>query len=592
MGSFDFPQEVLLIDTLDITNCIFEDKKTDINAISKQIWEGSRNVFLSSIPAFLEKIGIKFNEDQCSGIKDILHSWTDDNVDTVIFYIPRTSLREIRGKLARRMRATAISEEIENYIIKQVENNLPDISIYNLNGCPQLESIFDIEKLKKELDSDSKGSTQKIYLFGLRYNLNVDEPEIYINNIPIGYENGLIFGSSKIFKNQIKKGYIFVKSDGEVTIDFYDTNKFSSKTEEINEDLGDIDFKQDSLEFALESEEHIVIESKIKEKLIFSHQPVDIGEEKFSPVSSENKKIVTNSTLVNMDSFFIPKDKNLKKVHLLLVNKDGQKIIAGGQYQENIDGCDIIGSLIIDFSQNNISFTNHSNHSLNFVNFEDNFWKLEKNQQSTNYKTGIYTDILSAPDNNVKNNIETDFVTIDEDDIESLIQKVESGKSFIFDIPEIEFNDSNVSFDDSGVFIRYSSFCIAKFDKTFLMNRTTYKMADSGTIIDCFVRLIEKSNSDFEYGGKEYESHRDILGRAISSKSINFEYQEDGLYIERKELSSNYEIQISALSQKHSLKKENDTVLIRKNDLRDLKIDIINKSYKHRPLLEFSLDIE
>jgi len=104
MSNFDFPEEVLLIDTLDITNCIFEDKKTDIKAISKQIWEGSRNVFLSSIPGFLEKIGIKFNDDQCSGIKDILHSWIEDSVETVIFYIPRTTLREIRGKLAKRMR--------------------------------------------------------------------------------------------------------------------------------------------------------------------------------------------------------------------------------------------------------------------------------------------------------------------------------------------------------------------------------------------------------------------------------------------------------------------------------------------------------
>ncbi len=102
---------------------------------------------------------------------------------------------------------------------------------------------------------------------------------------------------------------------------------------------------------------------------------------------------ISNLNRVYMESFFIPKDKGLKRVHLLLIEKDGKKIIAGGEYHKGLRACETIASLRIDLDKETIEIFNHSEIELTFTNFDNMFWRLDDIDVSSQ-DNGIYTRIL------------------------------------------------------------------------------------------------------------------------------------------------------------------------------------------------------
>ncbi len=105
------------------------------------------------------------------------------------------------------------------------------------------------------MDRDSKGEFKKIYFIGLKFNLNSSNRiGFYTNNQPIYEESGTIYGDSKILKNKLKRGFITVKSDEGVELEFFNTNKFSSKDYDIGSDLEDLDYQNDTLSFELDTE--------------------------------------------------------------------------------------------------------------------------------------------------------------------------------------------------------------------------------------------------------------------------------------------------------------------------------------------------
>ena len=137
--------------------------------------------------------------------------------------------------------------------------------------------------------------------------------------------------------------------------------------------------------------------------------------------------------------------------------------------------------------------------------------------------------------------------------------------------------------------LSYSSFLISNFEKEFSLNRTAFKISNRGTIIDCFVERPKGRN--FKWGSKVYEKHSDILGRAISSKPIIFKNTNEGLFIENKLDARYYILEISSVSQKYILEDTNNSLLIPNNELRNLTIDIINKGYRYRPLVQFTIEV-
>ncbi len=575
---FEFPENILFIDTLDVNGCILDDRKRDIDYIAKNIWEGSRNIF-----SFL------FGGDECYGIKDILDDWLKEGIVSVIFYIPRESAKEIRDNLIKKMRTHTLSEKIEHFIESQIRENIPNFDIYNLNTTDNLSDIFDISKLKRELDRDSKSDVPKIYLIGLKFSLSSSTIGCYINNIPIYEQGGAIYGDSNILTHKLKKGFLVVKYDEGIDIEFYGTDKFSSNDYDVGSDLAELDFTDESISFELEGvNKPIIIESRVGEKLIFSKdQNIAYAPKKII----DPKDIVTRDTKIYMNAFFIPKEKGLKFIKLLLIYKNGKKVLAGGEYHHGLLDCDIIGDLSIDLEQEEITFVNHSNSNLKFINFDNAFWKLDESsifKEPTDYieevksEDGIYTTVLID---------DVDLNTSFEDEIEadsSTTQIIKQEESFTFKVREIEFNDSNISFDKTGIFISYSMFEIAKFQKEFSLNRTAFKMSKLGTIVDCFVERPKGRN--FKWGSKVYIHHSDILGRAISSKPIIFKNSSEGLLIENRLNTKYYMLQISSFSQKYILDgTSSNSIVIPNNELKDLKVDIINKGYKNRPLVQFSL---
>jgi len=581
---FEFPDSILFVDTLDVTNCVLDDRKRDIDYISRNIWEGSKNIF-----SFI------FGDDGCHGIKDILDDWLQEGIVSVIFYIPRETAKEIRDALIKKMRTHTISEKIEQYIETQVRKNIPNFDIYNLNTTDELSDIFDIAKLKRDLDRDSKGEEQKIYLIGLRFSVATsNRVGFYLNNSPIKEESGVIYGNSNILSHKLKRGFLVLKSDEGVDIDFYDTDKFTSKDYDVGSDLEDFDFQDENLSFELDrATKAITLESRAGERLIFSleQNSAYAPREIIDPAD-----IVNRETKIYMNSFFIPKDRGLKFIKLLLVYKNGKKVIAGGEYHHELLDCDIIGDISIDLEQEEITFVNHSSSNLRFINFENSFWKLDESsiykEPIDNYMEdvkedgGIYTTVMINEvsfDDDLKTTFGDDEVATTTETTQTIKQK----ESFTFKVKEIEFNDSNISFDETGIFISYSSFEIAKFEKEFSLNRTAYKMSNMGTIVDCFVE--RPKGRDFKWGSKVYETHSDILGRAISSKPIVFKNSNEGLFIESRLDPRYYILQLSSLSQKYILEGSSNSLLIPNGELRDLKVDIINKGYKNRALVQFSV---
>jgi len=587
---FEFPDSVLFIEALDITGCVLDGKKEDIDLISKHIWEGSRNIF-----------SFFFGDDGCNGMKDILNDWMQESIQSVIFYVPRTTGKEIRASLTKKMRTHTLIEKIEQYIETQVRKNIPDFDLYNLNTTPELEAIFDVNLLKRELDRDSKGDDKKIYMIGLKFNLmSNNRVGFYLNNRPINEESGVIYGESKILKNRLRRGFMTIKADEGVEIDFYDTDKFSCKDYDIGSDLEDFDFQEENLCFELDrTVQHVTLLSNHNEKLIFSlkrnksYEPQKItsseDEERYEYESTAPK--TERESKIYMNSFFIPRDKGLEGIKLLLINKNGQKIIAGGEYHEGLEHCKVIAELSIELDKKSVVLTNHSNSDLTFINFDNNFWKLDESSGSATSNidnSGIYTSILLDDTLQDDDDLKTTVGDVEKITTDSNIT-VKSGETFTFDAREIEFNDSNVSFDETGLLIIYSSFIIAQFKNEFILNRMAYKMSNSGTIIDCFVG--RPKGRDFRWGGKIYDTHCDILGRAISSKPVLLKNTPDGMLIESGLDSRYYILQISSLSQKYIIEKGDKPLLIANNELRDLKIDIINKGYTNKPLVEFNIEV-
>jgi len=588
MSVFDDLEEILFLEEIDVGNCVLSDNKTTIDMILRQIWDGSRNLIDR-----LVLIGRWFDDElegnQCGGVKDILNDWNKNNIKTFILYIPRTTSKTIRKKLSKKVSTKIISEKIVSYISSQSRRNV-DMVIYNLDDENyEIGNIFDIEALKNELDKNTKGS-DKIFFIGLKYNLSSREVNVYLNNIPIAEESGLLLGNSKILKHKLKKGIMEISVDEDVTIEFFDTNEFSSKDDDIGDDLKDIDFERDSIDMELDYNGSLVLESKKEKSLIFSTD--GSGEDDDDNIDDEDtdttgSSSISKNTRVNMDSFFIPKNRELKSVNLLLLEKDGQNIIAGGQYHSGLSSCNVLAELIIDFDNESMIIKNRSNDKLSFSNYTD-FWKLEElsTSSSSNYNSGIYTEIMSST-TTVNNGIDG-LTEIGNLNVESNLI-IEKGDEHTFNINQIEFNDSNVFFDKSGVLIRYSSFCIAKFDKEFALHRTAYRMSDSGTIIDCFVS--QPSKGVFEYGGRVYDDSSSILGIIISSQPIYLRHTRTGLEIDATALvTRGYMVQISASSNKYPLKdKYNAKKIIKRNEMKNVEIEVINKTL-NKPLIEFSLE--
>lgn len=586
----DFPEEIISFEEIDVGSCVLEDNKTTIDVVAKQIWGGNK-----SLLEILIKRGLIFldkeMDNECEGIKDILYRWREEDINTFVFYIPKTTIKEIRKKLSKKVNIKVVSEKLERYIATQSKRNLSDMSIYNLDDeDSELANIFDISALKKEFDNESKGS-DKIFFMGLKYNLGSREANMYLNGIPIPEESGLVIGNSKILRQKLKKGYMGISADGEdITIEFFDTNKFTSTHEDIVDDLNAIDFEQDSLDILLE-ESSIVLKSNRESSLIFSSEGVEGGryEEDVSDEREENSSSMERTTNINMTSFFIPKDKGLNRVSLLLLDKNGQKIIAGGQYHSGLSSCAVLAELSVDFKSNVIVFKNHSDDEMAFSNFEDSFWRLEEsgNAKNKNYNSGIFTEILSSATdiNEVDGTTEIRDMNIE-------LKRIESGEEHIFKINQLEFNDSHISFDNNGVWIRYSSFCIAKFKKEFKLHRTAFRMSDMGTIIDCFVRQLPRGG--YEYGGKIYDDESSkILGITISSRPIVFRHIRGGLEIDASALiARGFHVQITVPSNKYLLTDRYDSKkIIKKNEMRNVEIEIINKSVK-KPLIEFTLEFD
>jgi len=581
----DFPKEIIFLDEIDIGSCVLEDSKTTIDVLIKQVWEGSK-----SILDLLKKIGGLIDKDiannQCVGVKDILMDWEKQGIKTFIFYTPRATTKAIRTKLSKKVKTKVISEKIESYIRTQCKRDNSIMSIYSLdNEDSSIESIFDISALKKEFDQDSKVS-EKIYFIGLKYNLNTNEVNTYLNNIPIREESGLIIGDSKILRHKLKKGYMSIEVDDGIEIEFFDTNEFSSTDEDIGVDLQDIDFEEDSLTIELDkSNSPLTLESIEEKSLIFSREHGAEYENDNGDSSTASNELVDRTTKVNLDTFFIPNSKDLKSVNLLLLKKNGQKILAGGQYHSGLSDCDVLANIFINLEEESITVTNHSNDELSFSNYEDDFWRLEESTHSPSYNSGIYTEILTETNNITDERTEFGSLDIEANEI------IKKGGEYTFKINEIEFNDSNVSFDKSGVLIRYSSFCIAEFKKEFFIHRTAYKMSDSGTMVDCFVNQLSKGV--FKYGARVYDNSSSILGIIISSQPIRLKQISEGLEIDATALvARGYTVQISAASKKYMLKdKYNAKKTIKKNEMKNLEIEVIHKRLK-KPLIEFSLEFD
>ncbi len=154
MNIFEFPERVLFIDALDISGCILDKNREDINEVAQQIWEGSHNIF-----SFI------FGNDGCDGVKDILNDWLKEDIQSIIFYIPRTTAKSIRTILNKKMRTNSIIEKIEYYLESKIKKNIPNFSVFNLNGeSEDVSTIFDINFLKKSWIETQKGNLRRYIL--------------------------------------------------------------------------------------------------------------------------------------------------------------------------------------------------------------------------------------------------------------------------------------------------------------------------------------------------------------------------------------------------------------------------------------------
>ena len=579
---------ILEVESIDIDGCILADKNTTINVVAQQIWEGSNSI-LSRMPKVVREW---FGFDGVDGIIDILDEYTEKKeIKTVIFYIPKSTLKEIRAKLTKREKANTkiIEESIENYIFDKC-NNIDDLIVYNLKDeNKNIKNIFNTERLRKEFDQNSRVAGQ-IYILGLRQSLVSDNVELYVNNTPIQEGGGLILGKSPILKHQLNRGFVNLFLDEYIEIEFYKTNKFTSTNSYINEDLEDID-DGDFVTIDLENQDSpFILKAQRDNDLIFSTEKVeDIIDDPIAP-----NLLFTE---VSMESFFIPKDKNLTSVNLLLINKNGQRILAGGQYHSGLTDCDIIAEVIVDLEQELFIVTNRSKESLSFANYDNEVWRLEegngshKKSQNAGYNAGIYTEILTS---STTTSLDDDIITqignlsSEEDEI------IKEGETHIFKFTQIDFNDSVVSFDSSGVSIHYKSFLIKKFKNELALHRETSTMSATGTIIDCFVEQKPLSRGEYLHGARVYsDDSSKILGTFISSKPITLLYKSQGLEIDASLLIARdryFKVQISASSSRYILENRKVKQIVKKQDINDLLIEVIHEKIT-KPIISFTVDI-
>jgi len=583
MSILDLPEELFFIESIEMEGCVFTGKEKELSKISKQIWEGSHSIF-----SFI------FGNKQCVGIKDILAEWIELGTQTIIFYIPKQTLQEIRQQLINSMGTQLIATEIENYLISKIHNNLPDISVYSLNNerdSVRLSPLFEIESLKKELERTNTSHTHQLYMIGLPFKPYGDDIDFYLNGQPIGYEGGTLLGSSKIFAQHIKKGTILVTSNDGIKLNFFNTNNYESNNENINYDLKALDFQQDSLHFELNKKRPTLIESKSNDQLHFSRLANFKEKQLSTPIDKSISSLTstpnpTGAIGINLESFYIPFNKDLEMLHLLLINKDGRKVLMGGAYHKQLT-CDVIAEITIYNKENlTIHITNHTTNNLVFEKYNNNLWRLDEEdaKDEEGHDINMYTNILN-------DNSSIEDLLIGRTEALSNIITITPLNTIQLETEEIEFNDSNLYRDSKGVWIRYSDFELKRFDTSIKINRSLYKVTNDGAILDCFIKY-DSLNKSFNYGAKVQKEFTDILSRSISSKPINLTYSTEGLNIENQLDSHFYIVQILNSSQKYILEKEQQSILIKKSDLHQLKIDIINKKHLSRPLIRFGLTFQ
>ena len=576
MSILDLPEALFFIESIEMEGCVFKGREREITTISKQIWEGSHSIF-----SFI------FGNKQCVGVKDIINEWIGLGTQSILFYVPKTTLQEIRQHLSKDKGTQFIANEIENYLVSKIHKNLPNAFVFSLNNerdKTKLSTIFDIESLKKELERTNTSNTHQLYLIGLPFKPYGKDIDFYLNDQPIAYEGGMLLGHSKIFTQRLEKGTILVTSDDGIRINFFNTNNYESNNENINYDLKSLDFEEDTLHFELNKREATMMESKNSTQLFFSRvvnaYQESLKEEK-TPKPKQERTLINHDQIgIELESFYVPFYEELEQLNLLLIEKNGKNILVGGEYHPSLS-IEVIAQITVDIKTPHISIKNHSKNSLVFEKYNNNLWRLNiKKEEQKESNNNMYTNILN------NSSIETFSPTKTQSNAHNII--IKPNEIAQLETKEIEFNDSNLYRDATGVLIRYSQFEMQRFDTTIQLNRNLYQVSEEGSLLDVFVQY-DASNKSFIRGAKVQKSFNDLLSRAISSKSIELNYRQETLNIENKLDENYYIVQVLSSSQKYILEQEHKNIDIKKSDLNHLKIDIINKSYRDRPLIRFTL---
>ncbi len=579
MSILALPEELLFIESIEMEGCIFTGREKKITTLCNQLWQGNHSIF-----SFI------FRNRECSGVKDILNDWLSADIQTIIFYIPKNTLQEIRQELVGRISTATINKEIEDFLGSKIYKNLPYIQLYMLNNeidQEQLSPLFDVENLKKELDRTNSTQAHQFYMVGLPFKFQYKgEIDFYLNNTPIYDKSGTIVSSSKIFTQRIKRGSLLIQSQEGIKIDFFNTYGFTSTDEHLDYELKSLDFTHDSLYFELYKNNPTLLSSKNHEKLLFSAQPYSEEEEKklIKTVASASSISLPQGAIgINLDSFYIPFTEELEQLHLLLINKNNKNILIGGVYHPQLS-CQVIAEIVVDLDHDFIEITNHSNSNLVFEKYDVGLWRLNNKvpEGHLHSDSNIYTDIL------------TDLSSINqlaEQEENEAIITIKPLKTAKLYTEEIEFNDSNLYRDTLGLWIRYSQFELTRFDSSIELNRSLYKMTPEGAILDAFVQY-DSEKKRFLHGAKVQKNTQDILSRAISSKSIHLSYAEGELSIENLLDDQYYIVQILSSSQKSIIKSNEKNTCFTTHDFSQLKIDIINKKYHSRPLIRFGLTFQ
>ncbi len=99
--------------------------------------------------------------------------------------------------------------------------------------------------------------------------------------------------------------------------------------------MEDLDYQHDTLSFELDAEiDRITLNSKGDERLIFSLNPIYDSTAKVDSQNRDTQSLKVGEDRaykIYMESFFIPRGNGLKRVHLLLVDIDGKRVLAGGE---------------------------------------------------------------------------------------------------------------------------------------------------------------------------------------------------------------------------------------------------------------------